>query len=128
MKVLIVEDELMIADILETMLTAGGYTVCGIARTAKEALLMADRENPDLAIIDVRLADGSLGTGVAPVLFAKNIGILYTTASMDALGLLNQHPCLRKPFHLREVKLALDAVMQLRKIRIAPSSPSLFCQ
>ena len=109
MKVLIVEDELMIADILEAVLTAEGHAVCGIARTCRHALLMADQEKPDIAIIDVQLADG-FGTDIAPTLFAMNIKILYTTASVDSLGPLNTHPCLRKPFHLREIT---SAVLQL---------------
>lgn len=126
MKVLIVEDELMIADILETILIAEGHSVCGIARTAKQALLLADRETPDIAIIDVKLADGR-GTEIAPVLFANNIAILYTTASVDSLGPLNRHPCLRKPFHLREIKMAVNAVRQLQEtgMAIPPFSPNL---
>lgn len=115
MKILIVEDELMIADILETVLIDQGHSVCGIARTTKQALLLAEREQPDIAIIDVQLADG-FGTDIAPTLFANNIGILYTTASVDSLGPLNVHPCLRKPFHLREIRPAINAVMQLLKV------------
>jgi DNA-binding response OmpR family regulator len=106
MKVLIVEDELMIADILEAVLIAEGHTVCGIARTTRQALLLADQEKPDIAIIDVQLADG-WGTDIAPILFANNIKVLYTTASVDSLGPLNIHPCLRKPFHLREITSAV---------------------
>jgi DNA-binding response OmpR family regulator len=110
MKVLIVEDELMIADILEAALIAEGHTVCGIARTTRQALLLAGQEKPDIAIIDVQLADG-WGTDIAPVLFANNIKILYTTASVESLGPLNLHPYLRKPFHLREIT---NAVLQLQ--------------
>ena len=41
--ILIVEDDLMIADMLEEILVDAGYTVCGIARTVTEAVALAVR-------------------------------------------------------------------------------------
>ena len=60
LKVLIVEDDLMIADITEDFLVASGYEVCGIARTVDKAVALARLRPPDLAVIDLRLADGAL--------------------------------------------------------------------
>ena len=48
-KVLIAEDDLMIADMAEDMLVAHGYDVCGIGRTVAEAAEIAWRHRPDLA-------------------------------------------------------------------------------
>ena len=42
--------------------------VCGIARTVAEAVELGLRHKPDLAVIDLRLADGELGTEVAALL------------------------------------------------------------
>jgi len=61
-KVLIAEDDLMIADLAEDMLVGQGYEVCGIARTVPEAVALGRQHRPDLAVIDLRLADGGLGT------------------------------------------------------------------
>ena len=58
LKVLIAEDELMIADLLEHVLVASGYEVCGIARTVDEAVALGELHKPDLAVLDVRLASG----------------------------------------------------------------------
>jgi DNA-binding response OmpR family regulator len=45
--VLIVEDDLSIADLLQVHLEAAGYSVCGIARTFKEARDSAEQHEPD---------------------------------------------------------------------------------
>ncbi len=63
--VLIVEDDLSIADLLQHELEAAGYCVSGIARTTREAEDSAEQHEPDFAIIDIRLANGDLGTDVA---------------------------------------------------------------
>lgn len=65
LKVLIAEDDLMIADMVEMLLVDAGYEVCGIARTVAEAVELTQHQKPDLAVIDVRLADGDLGTEIA---------------------------------------------------------------
>ena len=64
-KVLIAEDNVLIADMLEDFLVSGGYEVCGIARTVDEAVALADLHKPDLAVLDFRLADGGYGRKLA---------------------------------------------------------------
>jgi len=64
-KVLIAEDDLMIADMAEMVLVEHGYEVCGIARTVPEAVALGRHHKPDLAVFDQRLADGGLGTEIA---------------------------------------------------------------
>jgi two-component system, response regulator PdtaR len=57
-KIMIAEDDLLMADMLEDVLVGGGYEVCGIARTVDEAVKLGKRHQPDLAILDIRLAGG----------------------------------------------------------------------
>src|ERR1700681_237271 len=64
LKVLIAEDDLMIADTAEEILVECGYEVCGIARTVAEGIALGLRHKPDLALIDLRLGDGGLGTAI----------------------------------------------------------------
>jgi len=86
-RVLIVEDDLMIADLIEDSVLAGGYEVCGIARTVAEAVDLGKRHQPDLAVIDVRLAQG-VGTEIAGLLgSADKFGILYATGNVDIAAL-----------------------------------------
>jgi CheY-like chemotaxis protein len=65
LKVLIAEDDLMIADLAEEILVEHGYEVCGIARKVAEAVALGQHHKPDLAVLDLRLADGGLGTEIA---------------------------------------------------------------
>ena len=61
LSVLIAEDELFIADLLEEALIMNGYAVCGIARTVGEAVALVQRHHPDLGVFDIRLAQGGRG-------------------------------------------------------------------
>ncbi len=66
LKVLIVENDAMIADYLEDVLVDAGYDVCGIASTVDEAIMMGHSFKPDLGVIDLRLADGRYGVIAHP--------------------------------------------------------------
>ncbi len=62
--VMIAEDDLYMADMLEEVLVDSGYDVCGIASTVDKAVELGERHKPDLAILDIRLAGGGLGTEI----------------------------------------------------------------
>jgi DNA-binding response OmpR family regulator len=64
--VMIAEDDLLMADMLEDVLIGGGYEVCGIARTVEQAVELGERYKPDLAILDIRLAEGASAQRFAP--------------------------------------------------------------
>lgn len=122
-KVLIVEDDLMIADMLEEVLLEEGFEVCGIAQTPIDAFRLAEQHRPELAIIDVHLFNG-LGTEVAPKLIKQyQTGILYTTGNVDALRNAEGHACLPKPFRLRDAAKALNIIAQLIQNKPLPPLP-----
>ncbi|WP_043919635.1 response regulator [Jannaschia aquimarina] len=60
-KVMIIEDESIIAMDLESLVTEMGHRVTGIARTHKEAVDLAGSDMPDLILADIQLADNSSG-------------------------------------------------------------------
>lgn len=64
-KVMIVEDEAIIALDLETIVAQMGHRVTGVARTESEALALAEAEPFDLLISDIHLADGTSGIHAA---------------------------------------------------------------
>ncbi|WP_306131964.1 response regulator [Roseivivax marinus] len=68
MRILIVEDNALIALDLEMQLTEMGCEVIGISVTAEAAIAKSRQEGPDLAIVDLQLADGSRGQDVAMAL------------------------------------------------------------
>lgn len=84
LRILIVEDEFLIALELESSLLDAGYKVVGIAVTATEAVAMARAEQPDLAVMDIRLADRTDGVETAIELFgAFGIRSIFASAHAD---------------------------------------------
>lgn len=113
LKVLIVEDDFMIADCLEEILLEAGYEVCGIASGVTEAIQLGEQHHPDLGVIDLKLADGGYGTEVAAALCPRGgFGVLYATGNPehprfnDAEG----EGCLAKPYSAKSVVAALHVV------------------
>ena len=116
LRVLIAEDDLMIADSIEEILLGAGYEVCGIARTVAEAVTLGRRHVPDLAIIDCRLADGGHGTQIANQLDdLKDLGILYATGNISRVTLdgAKGHACIAKPYSASELVRALEIVAEI---------------
>ena len=113
---MIAEDDLMIADMIEGLLVAHGYQVCGIAATVAAAVALALRDKPDLAVIDLRLADGGLGTEIAVQLKGHHMpGILYATgnAANVILTAANGQACISKPYSEAGLLRALDLVTEI---------------
>ena len=113
-KVMIAEDDLVMADMLADILVHSGYEVCGIARTVDGAVDLYKRHKPDLAILDLRLSHESVGTEIAARLHPRgNLGILYTTGNvgqMDSLTKADGDACMRKPYRAEDVVQALEIV------------------
>ncbi len=111
LKVLVVEDDLMLADFAEEILVERGYEVCGIARTVAEAVALARRSRPDLVVLDLRLADGGLGTEVAAQLLSiGRPGVLYVTGNMSQVDLTDGDACLAKPYRSVDLLRGLEIV------------------
>jgi DNA-binding response OmpR family regulator len=109
-KVLIAENDLLLADLLEEDLIRAGYEVCGIARTVEEGVALSSRHDPDLALLDLRLASGGLGTEIAAQLDREGgMGILYATGNSDQIHLTTADgdACLVKPYRSEDVVRAL---------------------
>jgi len=114
LKVLIVEDDLMLADFAEELLVEHGYEVSGIARTVTDAVALARRASPDLIVLDLRLADGGLGTEVAAQLSSLDgIGILYVTGNMSQVALTDGDACLAKPYRSVDLLRGLEIVAEI---------------
>ncbi len=83
-QILIVEDELIVADDLATDLQGLGYVVTGIASTGEEAIRCVAITNPDLVLMDIRLAGKMDGVQTAHAIQRmKETPIVYLTAYAD---------------------------------------------
>jgi two-component sensor histidine kinase/ActR/RegA family two-component response regulator len=114
--VLIAEDDLYMADMLQESLAASNYMVCGIARTVDEAVALGELHKPDLAVLDIRLAEGGVGTDI-PRRWNKRDrpGVLYSTAYIGQTGLTKSdgEASLAKPYRTEDVVRALEIVEEL---------------
>ena len=115
LKVLIAEDDLMIADMTEDALVRSGYEVCGIARTVDEAVALGRTHKPDLAILDMRLADHGRGSQAAARFDTPRPGILYATGNTLEVRLTatDGDACITKPYRSEDLILALQIVTEL---------------
>ncbi|MGM5050184.1 HWE histidine kinase domain-containing protein [Tardiphaga sp. 604_B6_N1_1] len=113
LKVLMVEDQLLIAMDVETMLTHEGAASVETASSVKEALIALAIMRPDVAILDVNLGNGS-SVPVAQALCERGIPFVFATgygetslipASMDDV------PIVRKPYDLASLVAAMTTAM-----------------
>ena len=70
-RVLIVEDEVIAARAAELMLTACGCEVAGIVKSGEEAVQAAEREWPDLVLMDIRLKGKMNGIEAASQIYDR---------------------------------------------------------
>ena len=68
LKILIVEDEVILAVELECVLEEMGHRVVGHAVGSRDAVELVARETPDLALIDLQLLDGPTGADTARIM------------------------------------------------------------
>jgi ActR/RegA family two-component response regulator len=74
--VLICEDDAFLAADLSMSVEGAGHTVQGIYANARDALKAASDATPDVAIIDLQLADGHTGSGIAQTLQAMGVRVI----------------------------------------------------
>ena len=77
-RVLIVEDEAVIAGLIETILGEAGYSIVGPVATLERALATIERERLDAALLDVRI-NGHDAFAVADVLMARRIPFIFVS-------------------------------------------------
>src|SRR5690606_11241244 len=70
-RILIVEDQLLVAIDCELNLRCAGLQCVGVAATAAEAIELADRERPDLVLMDINLASRADGLHAATVIYER---------------------------------------------------------
>jgi PAS domain S-box-containing protein len=84
-KVLIIEDEIVVAHDLEDMLGQRGYEVVGIVSTGEEAVEKARATNPDLVLADIKLAGPMDGIEAAERIGSElDAAIIYLTARTES--------------------------------------------
>jgi DNA-binding LytR/AlgR family response regulator len=82
-KILVVEDEMLIGAKISMLLTNLGYEVTGILPRGEDALINVEENKPDIIILDINLKGKIDGIETAAILQRKNIPVIYLTANSD---------------------------------------------
>ena len=127
-RILIVEDEPLVAFDNEHFLRDAGYEIVATVDTVADAVNAID-DDVDLVLADVRLSDGGSGRDVARAALEKGVPLIFVTGGCPddaralAVGLL------AKPYSQRDLLAAIetvDAKLSGRKIKKPPRSFTLF--
>ncbi|MFA5002284.1 MAG: response regulator [Methanolinea sp.] len=122
-KVMIVEDEGVVALSLKSTLSKMGYAVTGIAITGKEAVKMALDTQPDVILMDIHLKGEMDGIETTAKLNEiTDIPVIYLTAYADEETIkralkTESHSYLVKPFNPRELYSNIEFAIYKRRIR-----------
>jgi DNA-binding NarL/FixJ family response regulator len=121
-RILVVEDDFLVAMQMEAALTEAGFAVAGVAATSEAAIELALSERPRLAVMDVRLAGPRDGIDTALQLFAEHgIRCIFATAHHDEHARGRAAPAaplgwLPKPYTMTSlVDLVRSALAELAK-------------
>tara|TARA_R110001606_G_scaffold39648_1_gene109107 strand:+ start:458 stop:865 length:408 start_codon:yes stop_codon:yes gene_type:complete len=112
-RVLVVEDEMMIAMLLEDLLDELGCEVVATAAHPEQAMEAIATTPVDIAILDINLS-GLDSYAIADTLITREIPFMFATGYGDR-GVKEEyrmHPVLRKPFRIDEMSNMLTATLQ----------------
>ena len=115
-KVMIIEDEAIIAMDIHSIVSDMGHEVTGIARTRDAAVEMGVKTKPDLILADIQLADKSSGIDAVNELLAQfgEMPVIFVTAFPERL-LTGERPepafLISKPYSEEEVRTAVGQAM-----------------
>lgn len=111
-RVLVVEDNPILAMEIGELVADMGHVVCGTAGNEQEALELLEAENPTLALLDVRLGDGGSGVEIARRLRrVRSLRTIFVTAfdgDLEELGARHLGQIVRKPFTNDAIRAAIS--------------------
>ena len=125
-KILIVEDESLIAEDVHKMLQKWGYRVLGIATCGTQAIELAKEERPDLILMDIRIKGDVNGVEAAIMIeshYKRAVPVIFITAVPVRLYSLIKSidPCLylNKPFTEQELKHCIEQKLKMANIPLS---------
>jgi len=116
-RLIIVEDESLVATDLEELLLGLGHHICGVYDSAEGALQGLAHEKPELALLDIHLRGPQDGIALGAQLLQAGVGCIYLTALSDGPTLeraAQTEPLgyLTKPVRSEDLKAALTTALQ----------------
>jgi DNA-binding LytR/AlgR family response regulator len=129
-RLLIAEDDVVIAQNLSLSLEEMGYEVCAVVSSGEELLLEVHKHNPDLAILDITLEGKLDGIDTAAILSkSSKIPFIFMTAlsdkeTIDRAKLTSPHAYLVKPFDVRTLQSSIEVAIHNASLRQQHTSVS----
>jgi len=115
-KILIVEDEAIIAQFLKMELEDEGFEVCKFVPSGEEAIIEAQKLNPDLILMDIHLSEEIDGIEAAlKIIEYKSIPIIFMTGYSESNIFIraqevNPAAYLHKPIEIYNLKPIIDSI------------------
>lgn len=129
LRVLIVEDQALLALELELVLGEAGCDVIGSAMDTAGALAIAERDRPDLALVDINLLDGMTGPAIAEHLVSRyGATVIFLTANPEQIpdGLAGALGSVSKPFDETTIRAVVTFAQQFIRLRTLGEPPRRF--
>jgi PAS domain S-box-containing protein len=123
-RILVVEDEALVAEDLKEMLQGLGYDVPDIAKTGERAIALAEEDQPDLILMDIHLAGEMDGiTAGCEIRLQGNIPIIYVTAFatqeiIDRAKKSTPVGYIIKPFNERQIQTAIEIALYNHELEV----------
>lgn len=115
-KVMLVEDEVLVALDIEDIIGQAGFDVDGPYMTVSETLRAVSDSQPDCAILDVQLRDGEVYPA-ADILRDAGVPIIFHSGHADSAGLTERYPdavICGKPCNPVNLQSALERICSFR--------------
>jgi DNA-binding response OmpR family regulator len=126
MLILVVEDEPLVAAVLEWTLKQSGHEVLGPAESVEAAIALCHESRPDLALIDLNLREGGDGIYVAHYLRTRHGTPCIFLTPQVVHARAHRHLAwgvVRKPYHIGSMPRILDGIMALEDGREPDTLP-----
>lgn len=130
-RIMIVEDEPLVAFDNEHMLKDAGYEVVATVASLADALAVIEAEALDLVLTDISLSGDGDGTDVARAACARDIPVLFVTGNCSEEAKSLALGCLSKPYSERVLLRALSAIddhLQGKAVKRVPQQLILYVQ
>ena len=119
-KILIVEDEFVEANSLRIIMESAGYVVSGLVESYEQAVLLLEKDKPDLVLLDIFLAGPKTGIDLGRLLKERNIAFIYLSANsnketLQSAKVTEPYGFLVKPFRKKDLLVALDIAHYLHE-------------
>lgn len=128
MRILIIEDEPLVALVASDVLGQSGHEIVGVAATVTTAIALALAEKPDLLLVDLNLRNGDCGAdAISEIRSSFRVPALFVSGSSDEcrrFGYKYAYGCLKKPYYSDQLTVAVEAVMAIANGATPPRFPA----